>query len=77
LIYPYGFEIRANDVENKMIQWGESLFKMVFIKSDESPDPRRMYEESVIEELGNCELCISSDDSSFQMIPLFLTSLGN
>lgn len=40
LIYPYGFEFRAKKVEDKMAQWGESLFNMVFTKSDEDPDPR-------------------------------------
>jgi tetratricopeptide (TPR) repeat protein len=69
LIYPYGFEFRAQKVENKMIQWGESLFQMVFIKSQEDPDPRGMYQEAVREGLENCELCISSNDPSFLNIP--------
>lgn len=69
LTYPYGFEFRAKKVENNMTQWGESLFKMVFIKSEEDPDPRGMYQEAVREGLENCELCISSNDPSFLNIP--------
>ncbi|MDQ1254276.1 MAG: hypothetical protein QG646_3507, partial [Euryarchaeota archaeon] len=69
LNYPYGFEFRAQKVENKMIQWGESLFQMVFIKSQEDPDPRGMYQEAVREGLENCELCISSNNPSFLNIP--------
>jgi tetratricopeptide (TPR) repeat protein len=69
LTYPYGFEFRARKVEDKMTQWGESLFNTVFIKSQEDPDPRGMYQEAVREGLKNCELCISSDNPSFLNIP--------
>jgi tetratricopeptide (TPR) repeat protein len=66
---PYGFEFRAKKVEEKMTQWGESLFKMVFIKSDEGLDPLAMYQEAIRNGLENCELCINSEDSSFLNIP--------
>jgi hypothetical protein len=68
---PYGFEFRAEKVEDKMTQWGESLFKMVFIKSEEDPDPRGMYQEAVRKGLRIVSCALA------QMIPIFLIFLGN
>jgi len=70
LQFPYGAERqRAQQVENKMARWGESLFKQVFAKGDEDPDPRAFYQEAVREGLEQCEICISSEDPAFLNTP--------
>src|SRR5437762_512405 len=46
LNFPYGAErYRAEQLEKRMEQWGESLFNQVFIKADADPDPRAFYQE--------------------------------
>lgn len=70
LQFPYGAERwRAEQIEKRMAEWGESLFKQVFAKADLDPDPRGLYQEAVREGLERCELCITSEDSAFLNIP--------
>lgn len=57
LQFPYGAERdRAQRIETRMAAWGESLFKQVFPKSAEDPDPRGFYQEAVREGLERCEI---------------------
>jgi len=70
LQFPYGAEeYRAEKLEQRMAEWGETLFNQVFIKSEQDPDPRGFYQEAVREGLMHCELCISSEDPVFLNIP--------
>lgn len=70
VIFPYGAErYRAERLENRMAELGESLFNQVFIKGEHDPDPRSFYQEAVREGLDRCELCITSDDPVFLSIP--------
>lgn len=70
LDFPYGAERnRAEKVEARMNEWGESLFTQVFIKTEEDPDPRAFYQEALREGLEQCELCITSEDPEFLNIP--------
>ena len=70
LQFPYGAErYRAEQAEREMGEWGESLFKQVFVKGEEDPDPRAFYQEAVREGLEKCELCITSEDPAFLNIP--------
>lgn len=70
LQFPYGAERwRAEQVERKMAEWGESLFSQIFFKRQSDPDPRSFYQEAVREGLEQCELCVSSEDPVFLNIP--------
>jgi len=70
LRFPYGAErFRAEQVERRMAAWGESLFKQVFVKGKDDPDPRLFYQEAVGGGLDDCELRIASDDEGFLNIP--------
>ncbi|HEY9231104.1 MAG TPA: CHAT domain-containing protein, partial [Blastocatellia bacterium] len=70
LQFPYGAErYRAEQIEHKMEQWGEALFRQVFVKLPTDPDPRGFYQEAVRTGLEHCELCVVSDDQAFLNIP--------
>ena len=70
LDFPYGGERdRAQQVEKKMTEWGESLFKQIFIQDDSDSNPFMFYCEAVREGLERCELCISSEEPAFLSIP--------
>lgn len=67
LQFPYGAEeYRARQVERRMEEWGESLFKQIF---DSESDTRLFYHEAVREGYERCELCISSEVPDFLNIP--------
>ncbi|MEW6262724.1 MAG: tetratricopeptide repeat protein [Thermodesulfobacteriota bacterium] len=70
LRFPYGAEEdHARRVENLMADRGEELFKEVFIKTEDDPDPRTFYREAISEGLENCELSVSSEDPAFLNLP--------
>src|SRR5258708_4469371 len=46
LQFPYGAEEdRAQQVQKHLIEWGDALFKQIFIKGEPDPDPRAYYQE--------------------------------
>lgn len=68
--FPYGAERwRAQQLEDKMQHWGESLFQQVFAELTTNPDPRELYEEAVREGIDQCELCLVPVTSEFLNIP--------
>ncbi len=70
LRYPYGAEeYRAQKVEKKMKEWGESLFTRVLARCDFYHNPYEIYQEAVRDGPENCELCIISENSDFLNIP--------
>ncbi|MFH1743459.1 MAG: hypothetical protein ABIH23_31020, partial [bacterium] len=70
LQFPFGAERwRAEQLEKKMDEWGESLFDQVFISGDTTLSPQSLYQEAVREGLDRCELCIGSEDPTFLNIP--------
>jgi hypothetical protein len=71
LQFPYGAERnRAERVERRMAEWGQSLFNQVFIFDQSNPtNPRIFYQEAVREGLEQCEICIASEDQAFLNIP--------
>jgi tetratricopeptide (TPR) repeat protein len=70
LRFPYGAEAyRAQQVEARMAEWGAALFRQLFPKLTDDPDPHGFYQEAVREGLESCELCVSSEDADFLNIP--------
>ena len=70
LDFPYGAERnRAEKVEARMDEWGESLYAQVFASGDVENNPHPFYHEAVREGLEQCELCIASEKPEFLNIP--------
>jgi hypothetical protein len=70
LLFPYGAErYKAQKIEKEMKTWGESLFNHIFQKCDFDPDPHSLYQNAVKKGLDTCEICITSEDTRFLMIP--------
>ncbi len=68
LNFPYGIAIEktAPEVEQKLQQWGEQLFELVFRSSEEA---RTFFQEATRAGLDRCELAISSDDPAVLNLP--------
>ncbi|MFC1713674.1 tetratricopeptide repeat protein [Candidatus Poribacteria bacterium] len=66
LDFPYGAERnRAERLEQRMGEWGESLFNQIFIHEESESNPRIFYHEAVRDGLEQCDLCITSEESTF------------
>ncbi|MBH8563823.1 tetratricopeptide repeat protein [Nostoc sp. CENA67] len=67
LKFPYGiFPGNAAKIEQKLQQWGQDLFELVFRSSEKA---REFFQEATREGLDNCELGIISDKAEVLNLP--------
>ncbi|MDJ0621144.1 MAG: tetratricopeptide repeat protein [Calothrix sp. MO_192.B10] len=67
LRFPYGiFPENAAKIEQKLQNWGEQLFQLVFRSSEKG---REFFQAATYEGLHNCELVITADDSKVLNLP--------
>ena len=67
LRFPYGiFPDNAAKIEQNLQTWGEQLFNLVFRSSEKA---REFFQAATYDGLHNCELVITSDDSTILNLP--------
>ncbi|MEH2330441.1 tetratricopeptide repeat protein [Nostoc sp.] len=67
LKFPYGiFPDNAVKIEQKLQQWGQQLFELVFRSTEKG---REFFQEATREGLDNCELGIISDNANVLNLP--------
>ncbi len=67
LRFPYGiFPENAAKIEQKLQNWGEELFQLVFRSSEKG---REFFQAATYDGLHNCELVVTSDDSKVLNLP--------
>ncbi|MBH8571881.1 CHAT domain-containing protein, partial [Nostocaceae cyanobacterium CENA369] len=67
LKFPYGiFPANAAKIEQKLQQWGQELFELVFRSTEKG---REFFQEATREGLDNCELSIISDNANVLNLP--------
>ncbi|MFK0730827.1 MAG: tetratricopeptide repeat protein [Gloeotrichia echinulata HAB0833] len=65
--FPYGiYPQQAVKIEQKLQQWGQELFQLVFRSTDKG---REFFQEATREGLDNCELGIFSDNATVLNLP--------
>lgn len=67
LRFPYGLAPdNAAKIEQKLQNWGEQLFELVFRSSEKA---REFFQAATYDGLHNCELVITSDDPTVLNLP--------
>ncbi|MCL1467967.1 tetratricopeptide repeat protein [Argonema galeatum] len=67
LRFPYGIEPdKAKKIEQKLQEWGEQLFSLVFRSSEKA---RQFFQAATWDGLNQCQLSITSDDPAVLNLP--------
>lgn len=67
LRFPYGIEPdKAQKIEQKLQEWGEQLFSLVFRSSEKA---RQFFQAATWDGLNQCQLSITSDDPAVLNLP--------